>query len=209
MVTGHKPERRRLAEVALRCFLSQTYRRTELLIISTGEEFKAAPNIHVLYASHARTLGELRNLGIENARGEYVIQWDDDDWHHPERISEQMKLAGDSHTCCVLSSQLRYNLLSTLSGERVYRRGIDGTILHAQSTPYRYVSVRKGEDAKFFSQFRVKRILRTRSELYVRLYHGTNTWDAHHIMKSLLPITTEHRRFLETHVLPDYLPSPN
>jgi hypothetical protein len=36
-----------------------------------------------------RTLGELRQLSVEAAIGEYIVQWDDDDWYHPLRISRQ------------------------------------------------------------------------------------------------------------------------
>ncbi|MCC8197454.1 MAG: glycosyltransferase family 2 protein [Tannerellaceae bacterium] len=37
------------------------------------------------------TLGELRNLCVQNADGKYICQWDDDDWYSEDRLQIQME----------------------------------------------------------------------------------------------------------------------
>jgi glycosyltransferase involved in cell wall biosynthesis len=75
--------------------VEQTYRPRELLIINDGEERVGleADNIREIRIEKVteRTLGDLRNLALELAYGEWVIQWDDDDWYAPDRIERQMR----------------------------------------------------------------------------------------------------------------------
>ena len=38
------------------------------------------------------SLGALRNYSVEMARGDIVVQWDDDDWYHKRRIEVQFQV---------------------------------------------------------------------------------------------------------------------
>ena len=60
---------------AIDCFKSQTWQNKELIIISD---------------TTATSLSAKRNAGIREARGEYIIHFDDDDWSGPRRIEDQM-----------------------------------------------------------------------------------------------------------------------
>jgi glycosyltransferase involved in cell wall biosynthesis len=184
MITGKHPGRRQLARAALTSFLAQTYREKEMLIINTGEPLRPPePYIReICLEQGALTLGDLRNLGIEEARGAWVIQWDDDDWHHPERITVQMEFAGHD-AACVLGSQIRCSLVKQYAFVRRREEGIEGTILHPRSTSIRYPSLAKREDTAFYRAFPEKVIIFDRPELYVRFYHGNNTWDEKHLMR--------------------------
>jgi glycosyltransferase involved in cell wall biosynthesis len=79
----------------VRCFVEQTYLPRELLILNEGEETIGveAGNIREIRIEKVatRTLGDLRNLALELAYGDWLIQWDDDDWYGPERIEAQMR----------------------------------------------------------------------------------------------------------------------
>jgi glycosyltransferase involved in cell wall biosynthesis len=190
MITGKTPDHEKMARVAVDCFLNQTYTTRELLIINDGPyELRIGhPSVReVLIKDPTRkTLGELRNLGIKEARGDWIIQWDDDDYHHPHRILYQM--AHRSPGCAVvLLKQLR---VDEKFGEAICVQcdeGIAGTILHPRSTDVRYPAIPKGEDNSFMGGF--KRIVVDNNGetwpgpcLYVRRYHGLNTWDYENVM---------------------------
>ena len=79
---------------AVRCFRNQTYRNRELVILDDGGDSTLENTISLLADRDIRfirldpgsmPLGALRNLAAEQARGEYVAQWDDDDLSHPRR----------------------------------------------------------------------------------------------------------------------------
>lgn len=206
MITGHRPERRRLACVAVDCFKAQRYDERELVIINTGQPLRVTgPNIRELIVDQGDDfkLGDLRNVALEAARGDWVIQWDDDDWHHPERIQAQMECAV-LDAACLLESQVRHNLLTGATIVRRFPEGIDGTILHSRSLPFRYPSLTRGEDSHFMRLFPQRRVVRDRPELYVRLFHGANTWNEGHIMSSGTSPSPAIGAFMEREVLPLY-----
>lgn len=106
MLTRDRPE---MAARALRCFEAQTYGRKRLLVVNSGPTplFKETENIWepCFVGADAMSIGELRNLGCRFAAGNYaksaerpdiIIHWDDDDWSHPFRISEQVALLQQS-----------------------------------------------------------------------------------------------------------------
>lgn len=87
--------RRHLIGVALASFLSQTWPEKELIVLDDGEvavEDLVSKTPGVLYLRHRGpqlSTGEKRNICCEAARGEVIAHFDDDDWSHPERLSEQ------------------------------------------------------------------------------------------------------------------------
>jgi len=97
MLTGHDARRRPLAKIAIECFLQQTWENKNLLIINQGEPHNI-PDVQIrgymvkedtLFTAPV-TIGMLRNIAHEYADAEYLINWDDDDYHHPDRIAVQI-----------------------------------------------------------------------------------------------------------------------
>lgn len=104
-------ERPQFARQAVRYFLAQDYPNLELVVVEDGPSQLTGglpddARIRLL-GSPARTgerrgqpggrptnrstsIGALRNLGVATARGDIVVLWDDDDWHGPTRISDQV-----------------------------------------------------------------------------------------------------------------------
>jgi glycosyltransferase involved in cell wall biosynthesis len=193
--------RARLAARAVRCFASQSWTRRELVIVDDGAEdyatmlapWLAAGHViryHRLPADPARTLGAARNASLELAQGEFVVQWDDDEWYHPDRLAIQM--AATSRLDVVL---LDYTLMHLDTPEFVlhpYRanlsRGTPGSVLHRRG-PVRYPELARGEDSKYLTQL----LRRSRggvvgvphSHLFIRCFHGQNTWDRRHFEERL------------------------
>jgi hypothetical protein len=188
MITGKSQARNPLAREAVRCFVEQTYPPRELLILNDGEEAIGveAGNIREIRIEKVatRTLGDLRNLALELAYGDWVIQWDDDDWYGPERIEAQMRVRRPG--AAVLLGDIIHYSLHRHSGFRAdWASGFPGSILHERNGTVRYPSLSRGEDIVFQRQFRKITVVRSERPLYIYRHHAQNTWNETHIMRSL------------------------
>lgn len=211
MITGKDPRRNQLAIKSIISFLAQTWINKELVVINDGEPLGADhwsqpaqngypaveireimiayPAIHP--APPRLTLGELRNRGLQEAKGEYICQWDDDDFSHEERIERQMQLALEHPGCPVtLSHQIRVGLKNgnALVWKGMPLRdgrdcGIVGTILHPK-TVIGYAAEGKHEDSHFIAKWPDVRVLNNvdHPELYIRTYSGYNTFGERHVL---------------------------
>jgi glycosyltransferase involved in cell wall biosynthesis len=192
--------RRELLRDAVRCFQSQTYPNRELVIVYSGAAgFGAelecmAQDSAIDPASVVRVacapdcpLGAARNLSTEHSRGELICQWDDDDMYHPDRVRVQAEaLLQAGADASFLAEQ--YHLFAG-SNEVFLRREarIHGTVMFRRSVACRYPehgpTAAKGEDTVFMRcldhRYRVVTVA-GRPELYLRRFHGANTWDIGH-----------------------------
>lgn len=77
---------------AIENFLNQTFKDAELLIVADGDTvFVQHPRIKVVnLISRPATLGEKRNIGCNLADGNIIALWDDDDYHAPNRLINQI-----------------------------------------------------------------------------------------------------------------------
>jgi len=203
MVT--QPGRETLIRRAIACFERQTYERRELVVVhdapnATGDGRDSlarflrteAESARIVSAEPGRSLGELRNRAIEQAGGDLVCQWDDDDQYHPDRLARQWEAMQEAKAdACFLASQLHYFAGSReLFVRDVGTRGIEGTVMHRRDLPVRYPAMAKEEDTVFMREL-VKRfnttVLHGEPWLYLRVFHGNNTWDEQH-----------HRRMMQS-----------
>jgi glycosyltransferase involved in cell wall biosynthesis len=192
----------KLAERAVRCFCAQTWRRKELVVVDDGEA-DYAPMLRRYYSQVdiryqrlpprrvRRLLGDLRNVSLDCALGEYCIQWDDDDWYHPRRIEVQMQALAEGFEASVLRHTLMH-IGSPPYASRLFRtalrRGTPGTILHRRSD-LRYPNQPKGEDTAYLDRLRraqrVAVLGAEHSHLFIRCFHGRNTWHLGHFTQRL------------------------
>ncbi|MCG8457058.1 MAG: glycosyltransferase family 2 protein [Holophagales bacterium] len=89
-------ERRRFVGRAIAYFLRQTYTDAELLVVEDGGDSVADlippdPRVRYLRIDGRLTVGEKRNRSCEEARGEIVVHWDDDDWFAADRLAAQVE----------------------------------------------------------------------------------------------------------------------
>jgi glycosyltransferase involved in cell wall biosynthesis len=196
MVTA---DRRALAQRSVGCFLAQDYSNRELIIVDDGEEDYApilrdipADRVvhHRLDRQPATTLGELRNLSLDLARGELIAQWDDDDWFAPHRLSHSVAALGDK--AAVWGEATLMHLDDPAWIDRPYlgwfKGGAPSTILHRRRDDIRYPSERKGEDSTYRDAWRrlgTALIRQQDAHLLIRCFHGRNTWDRHHFERRL------------------------
>ena len=196
-------DRAQLAQRALHCLANQTWENLELIIIDDGDEdyepvlsaYRDRIDIHY-HRIESRPgevfLGGLRNLSLDHARGEFCCQWDDDEWYHPERISTQMQPVMEGSAD---GSVLRYTLMHLDAPQLVespyrgyVRKATPGTLLH-RSSEVRYPNTPRAEDTVYLQDQRealdIVTLEETSSHLFIRCFHGDNTWDERHFTKKL------------------------
>ncbi len=113
--------RQKWALQAIDCFMSQTYRDKELLILDDMEEPSFPGGLRVdgvslIGETGRKTIATKRNDLAEYARGEIIWTLDDDDWSAPERMAEQVQRLQESDKAIT-----GYNSILFHDGERGYR----------------------------------------------------------------------------------------
>lgn len=193
-VTREKPE---FLKRAIDCFLAQTYVNKELIILYEDDDlateklvgggFPTESGIRLLRAPAypKMTLGELRNVAIKVAMGEFICQWDDDDWYHMSRLELQYgKLFGAGRHGSILTQWLVFDCLTAtayLSHVRLW----EGSILCRKSVLQQkaYEDKPLGEDTATIEYLASRNSLYLLEEmpgLYIYVYHGGNLWEHEH-----------------------------
>lgn len=198
MVTRGRLE---LASRAIHCFRAQTCPSVELVIVDDGEDDALAEHVHALRDARIhhvrvppehRTLGELRNVAVACATGEYVCQWDDDDLSDPDRISLQVAVtrALGAQACFLQREQI----ISVEDGvfARSGRRLWEGSFLCERARMPSYPAIPRGEDTHVaVAILRANRVVMLdRPDLYTYVFHGANTFGRDHFQR-LLEAATE------------------
>ena len=94
--------RAKLLSDAIRSVLNQSYENFELLIVDDGSEdeteevVKQFADLRIRYVKkEASGIPKSRNIGVQMAKGEYIVIMDDDDLMMPDRIQEQLDCLSD------------------------------------------------------------------------------------------------------------------
>lgn len=186
---------------AVTCFQRQSYPDRELIVVNDEDdgtrEYLASLRdekiLHVRPAQVDLRLGELRNVSLDHARGEYVAQWDDDDWHHPDRLAAQLTMLEQAEAdVCVLE---RWTLAWPDRNLflRSKRRPWEGTMVARRKKLPAYAALTHGEDSVLVEECRQrgqKVCLLDRPDLYVYVVHGGNTYPADHFADNIFNVHT-------------------
>jgi len=190
---------------AINCFQQQAHQHRELIIVCEDDDKEtlqftsalSAPSIKVCIvpANPKLALGSLRNIAIANAKGEYICQWDDDDWYHPRRIELQLKSAVDQNKA---ASILPRWLIYSPADHKAYCSNVrlwEGSLL-CETRLLRngpgYPALSRGEDTALISWLYVQDQLaiEDRPDLYLYRFSGNNTWNNQHFER-ILEASTE------------------
>ena len=189
MVTRGDPHRVRHS---IRGFLQQSIESKELIIVTDihpqslvmiCSEY-AYENIRWIFVEPTRrlSLGELRNLSIDSASGQYIAQWDDDDLYDPSRLEHQIQTIKNSKsTACMLS---RWTVWWP-NKKRLFisqSRPWEGSLVCTRSAMPRYPAISKGEDTELIRELKsnFKVVFLDAPRLYIYVIHGANTWHDTH-----------------------------
>lgn len=202
---------------AIFCFLKQTYPARELLIVYQSDDELTRTFLSQLGMPSIRSLmveaglkmntGQLRNLALQNALGDYVATWDDDDLHAPTRLAEQIDCMNKaSRHGCALGRIILYDEV-TQSAYLSARRTWEGSLVACRESMPLYGDLERGEDLQVVETMLAKAQLAEleRPNLYVYVYHGANTWNRTHWEQNLLPNAQllSHEYFLHLKALID------
>jgi glycosyltransferase involved in cell wall biosynthesis len=205
MITGSS-RRRKMAEIAVNCFLEQTYENKELVIVNHGTTMSIADGrVREMSVVDSGPVGMLRNIALQNAKGNILIFWDDDDWSAPERMEVQVGHLKPDHAC-LLKRQLRLDLRTQRMIAVSWGCGIHGTMAFYKNGK-RFSAMWRGSDAKFLEYFGPRKVVvENAASLYVRTFHGWNIWDERHIMwpQGARTLTVDERAFVERVIIPLY-----
>jgi hypothetical protein len=173
---------------AIRHFLAQDYPDRELVIVDDGQDpigqlLPDDPRLRYLRLDRRRRVGTKRNLACQQATGQIIVHWDDDDWSAPDRLTYQVGelLAGDA-AICGLARVLYHQPTTGKSWQFIYppsrRAWVSGNTLCYrrgiwEATPFDDVDV--GEDARFvWSDPRRSVRALERNDFFVAMVHGRN-----------------------------------
>jgi glycosyltransferase involved in cell wall biosynthesis len=181
--------RRLFVPFAVADFLRQDCAGIELLVLDDGTDavgdlMPVDSRIRYIRLDRKHPIGAKRNIACEEARGDVIVHWDDDDWAAPWRVSHQVAALGAAGAdLCGLEAVLFYEPAADRSWEYVYPRGgrpwvYGATLCYTKAfwrkNPFPQVSV--GEDTRFVWASRAQRMLALpTNDFYVGLIHSGNT----------------------------------
>jgi glycosyltransferase involved in cell wall biosynthesis len=215
LVTLPVPERLPYVKESVDAFTRQTHPSKELVVIVNGGtetgrrtliNYLASlerPDIRIVTPPGDLTLGHLRNIAFENAAGDVLCQWDDDDLYHPERLAKQLEaLVEGGHDAVYLQEVMQFfprsRTLYWTNWQATEAQAHPGSLLAKRSTSVRYPvdgpNARLGEDlqvALFLKSHRSVRFLSGMPHLFIYVSHGENSWsiDHHEMLASTLAIS--------------------
>ncbi len=113
-------DRQEYTDRVVKCFLSQTYTNSELLIFDTGADpydlprLSSADSKRIMVAEmllhRGDTIGDLRNSACHLARfTDILMTWDSDDWSAPTRIEHQVNQLVSGQYQIVGFNQMLFN----------------------------------------------------------------------------------------------------
>ncbi len=121
--------RRPFVSQAIKYFLRQDYPHRELIIVDDGTDpiKDLAPNdqrIRYIRLEQRISTGTKKNLACQEANGQIIANWDDDDWMANWRLSYQAaSLLQEQADICGLDKLLYYDTVSNQTWQYVYPSG--------------------------------------------------------------------------------------
>jgi glycosyltransferase involved in cell wall biosynthesis len=182
-------DRRTFVPLAITYFLRQDYANSELIVVDNGSDAVADlipgdARIRYLRLLRKPLLGTIRNIACDEARGDLIMHWDDDDWMAHWRIRYQVDglLQSGADICGV--SRLCYLDMRTLSAwQYIYPEGrrpyvCDNTICFSKDFWSRHPFPDEQENAglAFLWSDMPKQIVALEDDsFYIGLLHAANS----------------------------------
>lgn len=190
---------------AIKSYCDQTFEYRELIIIcgdySFSEtikkyvEYIKVPNCKVVFVdenSLKLTLGDMRNISVESASGDFIVNWDDDDINHPLRLETQFSFLLDNNLDgCFLSDQLHYfydtgelfwvNWCDGIPGTLMCKRSCFNDVKHPSTTHHEDGDLKQ----KLCNSFKVD-FLSGVGYLYLYSYNDLCVFDRNHHINEII-----------------------
>lgn len=179
-------------------FEQQSYPNRELVVSYPSNDLLSKKLLdRILEISHLKmvivcressgSLGQLRNQAVTAAHGSYICIWDDDDWHHPERLRYQMNQLQNStkkYQACILRKIILYDS-NTEHAFLSAAYNWSGTLLCKKDLiikhPYQHINRLEADSLlEHLESSKLLLAIKGSYYLYVYIYHGTNVIDGFH-----------------------------
>lgn len=154
--------RRAFVGAAVEYFLRQDYEHRELIVVDDGEDaigdlLPQDERVRYVRLAERQTVGAKRNLACEQARGQLIAHWDDDDWQATHRLRYQVAaLLRTGAQVCGINRLLFYDVRDGRGWQYVYpasqRLWLSGSsLLYRREfwAQHRFAGINVGEDARF------------------------------------------------------------
>jgi glycosyltransferase involved in cell wall biosynthesis len=121
--------RRAFVPHAIRYFLRQDYVNKELIIIDDGPDsiedlVPDNPIIHYHRLPGKLTLGAKLNMACRFAKGDLIVNWDDDDWYAPGRLAYQVNAMQNTNVyICGINKLFYYDVKKKTAFQYIYPSG--------------------------------------------------------------------------------------
>ncbi|GAB4373096.1 MAG: hypothetical protein Kow0042_16810 [Calditrichia bacterium] len=186
MPTSHRSH---FVTQSLAYFLRQTYPNKELIIVDDTPASLALPvntdsRIRYYRLNTPLSLGDKRNYAIEQSRGEIILHWDDDDWHHPHRLQIQAEaLLKNQAEISGLSSLLFFDIQTGKLWRYTFPSATAKWFAGGSLAYWKYVweykpfpSTSRGEDTFFLQKLQHLRFASFNNDkIYIAIIHPGNT----------------------------------
>jgi len=138
------------------------------------------------------SIGELRNIGLYNSNGEYIMVFDDDDYHHSERIQKQIEPCLKSNIQGTILRNFKAVYKNRIFPDKVYictmLPGLEGTLLFKKGD-VRYPDMNQGEDTGFLRGLKEAGnnilIIDEPYDMYHYNFYGRNTVSKSHFQEMI------------------------
>src|ERR1035441_4987246 len=167
----------------LRCWWEQTYLNSELVVVSEddmSDVLPVHPRIRFVSCVPGTSLGQKRNIACENANGEIIAHFDDDDWSSPERLTECVEVLLAKKVFLTGYRVNRFYEVDTKLA-RIWDGGpnwVQGaTFCYAKSfwRNHKFADIATGEDLKFLFEAGLLFTMNGIDRVVAR-DHSDNTW---------------------------------
>ncbi|PKO70585.1 MAG: hypothetical protein CVU22_00295 [Betaproteobacteria bacterium HGW-Betaproteobacteria-16] len=156
-------------ETSVRSLLSQTWPHIEIIAVDDASTDASAAvlqemarqdsRLRIVQSDRNRGAYPARNLGLAQAQGQFVTVADSDDWHHPEKVEQQVTcLMANPHLIATMSAGLRATEdLTPVARARPYYKHANLSSLmfprlKIMETLGAWNAVRFGADTEFFNR---------------------------------------------------------
>lgn len=179
-------------ENAVRNFTEQTYKKKELIIVNSGsksyyeqcceilEKFKDFKILHFFVTrDEYPTMGDLRNKAVEEASGDFIMTWDDDDKRSNSLIEIEMNAMLQENADVVMIQQIEVQMqLGRVPFPTNYYKGFEPSMLARKTDKVKY-SIVSHSDTKYIEDLKANGykeivIADNANSDYTYCYWGTN-----------------------------------
>lgn len=177
------------AEMAIACYLGQTYQNRELIIVSASPDNEIAEHVERLKNPSIKfisvppaPLGELRNATVAASRGSLLCTWDDDDLYGNRRIEQQVRKYRDTGASAIFLRRLTLwwpeRRLIGITGQGQW----EGSMMVERDALPEYSSLPFREDTEVARKIRSEREIATFDDpiSYCYVIHSDNACDVSH-----------------------------